>query len=380
MLGASPGGEPSGSYDIREIDGVLDEDPVLSADLLELARFVADYYLAPIGEVIQAMLPAGLPAWGAQRVWLTSQGALASPRNEAEAQILEHLLVEGRSRRSQLSAGDRTRGAAIQQMLADGRLASDAGASRSRGRYERAFEIAAGDPGVALEAVGKSQAGRSVVELLASLGRPATEDELLEAIGCGAGVLRRLSARGVLRVFEQPVRLSLDHQRLAGTVKRPADLTPGQAEAVRWLVDSLASGEYRACLLAGVTGSGKTEVYLRAAEAAVDAGRLAIDSAIGSRSCIRVSGAASGIKSGSDSVPARRASFSGRDRPSSRHFPTSDSSWSTKSTSRPTSRTTTLAIAHATSLCFVLARSGRPPSWCRRPPASSRAGMLTSAS
>src|SRR5947199_340983 len=48
---------------VRPIEEVLDREPVLTADLLELARFVADYYLAPLGEVVRSMLPSDLPPW-----------------------------------------------------------------------------------------------------------------------------------------------------------------------------------------------------------------------------------------------------------------------------------------------------------------------------
>ena len=49
---------------LRPIEQVLDREPVLPAELLELAAFAADYYLAPIGEVVQTLLPSGPAAVG----------------------------------------------------------------------------------------------------------------------------------------------------------------------------------------------------------------------------------------------------------------------------------------------------------------------------
>ena len=56
---------------LRPIVEILDREPVLTPDLLELARFTADYYMAPLGEVVRSMLPSDLPPWGDRKVWLT---------------------------------------------------------------------------------------------------------------------------------------------------------------------------------------------------------------------------------------------------------------------------------------------------------------------
>src|SRR5436309_10052912 len=81
---------------IRPIEEVLDREPVLTADLLELARFVADYYLAPLGEVVRTMLPSDLPPWGDRKVWLTNAGAMALPRTAGETAVIDALREEGR--------------------------------------------------------------------------------------------------------------------------------------------------------------------------------------------------------------------------------------------------------------------------------------------
>src|SRR4029077_2725186 len=74
---------------IRPIEEILDREPVLTADLLTLARFVADYYLAPLGEVVRSMLPSDLPPWGDRKVWLTDAGAMGLPRSAAETAIVD---------------------------------------------------------------------------------------------------------------------------------------------------------------------------------------------------------------------------------------------------------------------------------------------------
>jgi primosomal protein N' (replication factor Y) len=278
------GDEAPEGVKLRPLDRRLDREPVLDATLLELARFVADYYLAPIGEVVRTMLPSDLPPWGDRRVWLTDAGALAAPRDDAEAAVVETLHRAGRltladldrelSGAAALAGHDLTE--VVDRLVAAGRLASGESRRSSGVRYVAAVELPAGDPEVQREAAGRSAPGRAVVDLLASLGRPATVEEVTAAVGCTAAVVRRLVKLGVLRPFTQVERLSLDRHMMAGKRPAPFALRPDQAEAVAVLGAAVEAGGYAPFLLSGMTGSGKTEVYLRTAEAVLERGRSTI--------------------------------------------------------------------------------------------------------
>ncbi len=83
-------------FEIRDVSSVADLEPVLTPDLLELARFASEYYLAPLGETVAAMLPQDLPSWGDTRVALTDAGALAPARDDVERELHALLLARGR--------------------------------------------------------------------------------------------------------------------------------------------------------------------------------------------------------------------------------------------------------------------------------------------
>ncbi|MGH9379124.1 MAG: replication restart helicase PriA [Thermoanaerobaculia bacterium] len=264
--------------ELRPLDEVLDAVPVLDPQLLDLARFAADYYLAPIGEVIQAMLPGRLRPWGDQRVWLTDAGALAAPADEIEAAVVAALREGGRMSVAELMrrSGRAEIEATLAAMAERGRIGMTQGRRRGT-RYLTAVAPAPGALNELLERCGRSPAGREVVRFLHDAGRPATVDEIVDAVGCGRAVVQRLVRLGVLQQFTQIERLPLGRHRLTETGPQdPIRLRPDQVHAVDVLTEAIRRREPRAFLLQGITGAGKTEVYLRAAEEVLGAGRGAL--------------------------------------------------------------------------------------------------------
>ncbi|MCP4204726.1 MAG: primosomal protein N' [bacterium] len=253
---------------LKPLTAAIDLAPILPAELTHLAAFVSEYYLAPIGEVYRALLPSGLEAWGSQRVWLSDRGALASrARDGLEEKVLEALRPGGRMSLAELEAA--CGGAAIHEAVERLRERGWLSVSESRRtgtRYVTAVELAQGTLEELLERCGRSKPGRAVVEWLANAGRPALRSELEAELEVSPGVVRRLIKLGVLRSFTQIARLELDEHRTEPGRKNSFVLRPDQAEAVESLTTALAEGRFRPFLLHGMTGSGKTEVYLRAVE------------------------------------------------------------------------------------------------------------------
>lgn len=270
--------EAPGEFAVRPLEAVLDLEPILPADLLDLAGFVAEYYLSSLGEVLRSILPADLAPWGDQRVWLTNAGALAPARSPAEAAVLAALQSGGRLRRAELQAstGLPDLGRVLDELRSGGRITVAEDRSRRGTRYVRAVELPAGELAAQLTACGRSEAGRMVVSWLAAVHRPATDEEVTAATGASRGVVERLLARGILRSFTQAERLSLDQHVLSPKQGAPLVLREDQQAALSAIEAAIEAGGASAFLLRGQTGAGKTEVYLRAAEAVLAKGRSAI--------------------------------------------------------------------------------------------------------
>jgi primosomal protein N' (replication factor Y) (superfamily II helicase) len=265
---------------LRPLDEVLDREPVVPPDLMELARFTAAYYFSSLGEALRSFLPQDLPPWGSRRLWLTDAGALALDRDPGEAAVIAALRERGRMSSSELQAAVRIQDleAVVARLLENGRIASGEERHQATMRYIQAVELAPGDRTALLAAAGRSAAGRAVVEYLAAVGRPATVAEVVAAAECGPAVIRRLVKLGVLRQFSQVERIALDRHMLADPAGAGEEivLRADQQEALDRLTEGLAARRFTPFLLAGMTGSGKTEVYLRAAELCLEQGRTVL--------------------------------------------------------------------------------------------------------
>jgi primosomal protein N' (replication factor Y) (superfamily II helicase) len=137
------------------------------------------------------------------------------------------------------------------------------------------FLQAAPNAAAALEETNLPAKQRAVLEVLCTAGRPLRIDELTEAADCGTGPVEALRRKGLIQALRQRT-----DQFVAdfGPSVREADLelNPEQTAALESVLAAVRSNEHRTLLLHGVTGSGKTEVYIRAIREIVAYGRQAI--------------------------------------------------------------------------------------------------------
>ncbi|HEV2314806.1 MAG TPA: primosomal protein N' [Candidatus Acidoferrales bacterium] len=267
----------------REIVELLDAVPALPPKLIDLGMWVTRYYVAPIGETLRAMLPP-----------------LAELRPEREYELTDHgrdFLVEMKDRGPAdpgesvdlailelLHAGDKPVPSARVRRIAGGEAAAErlvrrgclVARERMRHKRERAQKIVAWNP--AAEATNAKE--EKVREILTATRGPLPVPILLKA-GASPAVVARLEKEGKLTAWEEPLVAHAD----AGSAEDawetdfvpPANvLNADQKSALASVGEWLAEKAFVASLLHGVTGSGKTEIYLGAVEAALAQSRTAI--------------------------------------------------------------------------------------------------------
>ncbi len=279
---------------------VRTDGPLLPPLSLAFAQGIAARYLAPVAGVVRAMLPPGLlerlelmvevtPAGEAQ---LGQDAPVLAP---ADLALLDDLA--GRPRPARDLASPEGRGALLRRLrgLADSGFV-DLGwtllGTTAGPRYERRVWLTAdGAATAALLREGSKPAGRPVgprqAEALAELagdaeaaiGSPAGVPAAPLADRHGASALAGLVRRGLVRaeVRERPRRPLADRPVPArGSRPAGAELTPDQADALASVLEAVKARDATPVLLDGVTGSGKTAIYVEAIAACLAAGRPAL--------------------------------------------------------------------------------------------------------
>jgi primosomal protein N' (replication factor Y) len=293
------------SAQLKEIAHVLDPLPALPEKLIELGRWVGSYYLAPPGDVFRAMLPP-LTELRAERILRITPagcahlGELAAMEGRGETEIseralLEFIEIEGKpfaaSRLRKLPGGE----AAAARLLRRGQLETEEIHKSRKLRTVRivAWSLTAPESASASAensaAPSKSKPKSSkraasakisaaedrIRRVLAEESGPLPLKQLLTRASASRAAVDRLLREGKLTSWEEPATAEEDSFDVGYTA--PSNiLNPAQERAVAELHGWLARGEFKVGLLHGVTGSGKTEVYLRAVAEALARGRSAI--------------------------------------------------------------------------------------------------------
>ncbi|MGA8086002.1 MAG: primosomal protein N' [Terracidiphilus sp.] len=278
-------------FEAKYLEAVLDDEPLLSEHLLTLAEWIAGYYLAPLGEVLRGMLPLMAEVRRVVYYRITDLGrdvlagsldgdgeilnANSSRSKNKEARVdkqnLERRVLERLASGESLKVSTlRTATAAslpvLAGMLRKKWIARETAASERDARRTERFAVLI--PDTRLPALTKLQQA-----ILAELAANGGELPLaaLRRSELPSSTLQTLVRRELVRIEERPAAFRL------GGIEAPAGpliLNESQLDALASIVSQL--GGFHTFLLHGVTGSGKTAVYLKAMQRTLDRGQSAI--------------------------------------------------------------------------------------------------------
>jgi primosomal protein N' (replication factor Y) len=261
---------------LREVEDLLDEVPLIDPKMLRFHRWIADYYIYPLGEVIKTGLPPGLQLKSELVLRLTQNGKEYLTRGDLEP-IQEKVFMEierfgkvtlkkilkkfsGEVSRSQLFSWKKK-----------GLLNIDAGieGKEVKPKIEKVIVYQGGEPA---KPISKKQA--EIMKWLEEKGEVSTS-ELNKRFKSPSKAIQSLKAQGLIVISDREVIRDISVQPELKPYPKP-ELTSDQETVLTEVLKGLHSKRFSPFLIYGVTGSGKTEIYLRAIEEVLNQGREAI--------------------------------------------------------------------------------------------------------
>ncbi len=279
------------SVKTKNIIAVLDRTAVLDEQLLRLGRWIADYYLAPIGEVFRTMLPLGaefrrsiayrISEEGQMALHLAGMsGSSARARRPLEEQAAEFRVLDYLAgREPEIDGADLVREEVLRSATRASKLVL-AGMVRKKWLVREDRSAARDAKRTVTVAVLKSAEGklndnqRTLIDTLTAAGGKLSV-ETLQSLELPRTTLATLVRRGLIELIEEPADFSISRGR-----RRPPridfDFNAAQQNALMRLREAVDARKFSGTLLHGVTGSGKTAVYLAGMRSVLEGGRSAI--------------------------------------------------------------------------------------------------------
>ena len=303
------------SVQTKNVVSVLDPAPVLDAQLMRLGKWVSDYYLAPLGEVFRSMLPLSAEFKRTITYRLTDHGQLVLHRGStsgwsaraermledqyAEFRVLDYLanrdsareqslrsatgvnrkLLAGMVRKKWIAREDVSEARDAARMV---KVAVLRGNGQSPPDQDSALVLADGGvrrsvdgvTGIPTRRTKLNSNQESLIKALADAeGRLTIED--IRKFDIPHSTLGTLVKRELVEIVEEPAKFHVSRVKA-----RPSpfdfEFNPAQKHALQSLEEGVAARKFAGMLLHGVTGSGKTAVYVAGMRAVLDAGRSAI--------------------------------------------------------------------------------------------------------
>jgi len=284
----------------KKVIEALDLSPVLDEQLLKLGKWIADYYLAPVGEVFRTMLPLSAEFKRSVVYRITDEGRMAlhlagvsgSParsKRTPEQQLVEFRVLDYLAERDGVREGSLRGAARVSKALLSGMVRKkwiareDVSAARDAARLVKVAVLLTAEASPPPDGRGArphtsatklNQNQRTLIEALAASGGRVPV-EALHGLDVPRTTLGTLVRRGLIELVDEPQ----DRSRPRLKPRQSPfefEFSAAQKNALAKIVEAVASRKFGGLLLHGITGSGKTAVYLACMREVLDQGRSSI--------------------------------------------------------------------------------------------------------
>jgi len=277
---------------VKDVEALLEERPVVTPSLLELARWMADRYCCRLIDCLRSLVPAGTRRRLQKRVRLAPDlkpglerilGELkAGAPKQYEVMALLARNREVTANTLKQKAGLANPGPVLQALVKKGYITVEQGFTTPVGPRQRRVVCLAVDAGAVTKELSflETRAPKQAAVLrflLETRGLDYTQEEIARLVQTSSSTVRVLARKGLVRlenrVEERDPLRDIDAH---GRSTKPPVPTQDQRNVLELIRKKILARETATVLLHGVTGSGKTEVYLSAVELVLEQGRQAI--------------------------------------------------------------------------------------------------------
>ncbi|MEX2190005.1 MAG: primosomal protein N', partial [Bacteroidota bacterium] len=264
---------------LRPLKDILDSHPTFSEEMLKLTRWIADYYLVPWGEALRVATPQALSSQSKAVVSLVNTNAKPEAgRGASQQNRILQLLGTGPLTVTVLQKKTGVSGirSTLREMERKGWVTVEehVPGPRARVKTETAVRLRS-DYQSLLSGLSKPLRGKQslAVTTLEKAGSLVGSSELLRKAGISLSVVKSLASKGLVELTQREVmrQVQYDDEPIHSVT-----LNAAQVSALHAVKGALDSGHYKSFLLHGVTGSGKTEVYIEALRHSLGRGKSAI--------------------------------------------------------------------------------------------------------
>ncbi|MDR2167878.1 MAG: primosomal protein N' [Clostridiales bacterium] len=263
---------------IKQISEVLEDEPIFSKTMLDLARFLAEKYSTPLAACLRAIMPAGIGLKNDYIVEAAQNADFAGIKGK-QKQIVDYIKIHGRVSQRELAENfGRNANAVINALASRGELIiTHIYEAKDYILRIRMAEIADDAPNFEEEAAKVMEKGGPQARVLGLLleNRAMPTADIQHLLQVSPSPVKTLETKGLLRISQREIRRNVVEQIATSP---ELTLTNEQESALNTLKSALnerPSGR-RPVLIHGITGSGKTEVYIRIIQEVLNRGKQAI--------------------------------------------------------------------------------------------------------
>lgn len=269
------------AFKVKPIAQVLDVTPIMASSLLALCQWVSAYYFSSQGEAIQAALPAGLNFKSEE--FVRADITLVPPDLKPKEHEILHALIEAEDHKLSMDEMQRRWGNSVKKhisWLQKKEFASvwEEPKVKITARMHAVWYWHEGGEEKARAIISESHHKQKkkpkwilALEKIMVLNLPVAKSELRETHGLGSYELSRILKENVIIEKDEELKEEISHLKFEP--EQLKSLNEEQEHALTQIIGALDTHEYRSFLLFGVTGSGKTEVYIHALKKALECGR-----------------------------------------------------------------------------------------------------------